>query len=235
MIHALVLDIESTTSPIASVHEVLYGYTRDRIRGWFRDNRSEDAHQILDAARHHAGRPGATEDETAELMRTWLDTDVKCEPLKTLQGMICGAGFANGDLHGEFFPDVASSLRRWKAAGRRVYVYSSGSERNQRDWFTHARSGRLDHLVDGHFDLQTAGNKRTPAAYHRITASIGVAAADTLFLSDSVAELDAATGAGWSVLGVARPGEPVRETPPHEWITTFDDVDVHIGPSATAR
>lgn len=235
MTSVLVLDIEGTTSPTASVHDGLFGYTRRRIRPWFKQNRTGDGPRILDAARRYAGRPDANDDEIAELMLEWLDAHVKCEPLKTLQGLICAAGFRSGDLHGEFFPDVVQALRRWSADGLRVYVYSSGSARNQRDWFIHAGNGRLDHLIDGYFDLETAGDKRTPAAYRRITESIGAPPETTLFLSDSPAELDAAAEAGWSVLGVARAGEPGRPTPPHQWITTFDEVEQHARLAVAVR
>jgi enolase-phosphatase E1 len=231
----VVLDIEGTISPTASVHDVLFAYTRARISAWLGEHRAGAAKPVLDAARQYAGRPGASDDEIAELMREWLDADVKCDPLKTIQGQICGAGFRNGDLHGEFFPDVVPALRRWRGEGRRVHVFSSGSVRNQRDWFTYARTGRLDHLIDGHFDLRNAGDKRTPAAYRRISEVIQVAPADIVFLTDTLAELDAATGAGWSVLGVARAGEPARATPPHRWVTTFDEVELGATPVAAVE
>lgn len=233
MTAVLVLDIEGTTSPTASVHDTLFDYIRERIPPWVRAHRSGAAKRILEASRRHAGRPDADDDETAELLWEWLDTNVKCEPLKAIQGLICGEGFRNGDLHGEFFPDVAPALRGWRAAGRRVFVYSSGSERNQRDWFTYARPERLDHFIEGYFDLVTAGNKHTPASYRRITESIRVAPADTLFLTDSQAELDAAARAGWSVLGVARVGEPQVPMPSHTWIATFDEVEPY-GPQAVS-
>ncbi|MGH3540803.1 MAG: acireductone synthase [Mycobacterium sp.] len=229
------LDIEGTTSPTASVHDTLFRYTRERIPHWVREHRTGAEKHIFEAARRVAGRPDVSDDEIAEMMREWLDANMKCEPLKTLQGLICCEGFRTGKLRGEFFPDVAPALRRWRATGKRVYVYSSGSERNQRDWFTYAKNERLDHLVDGYFDLVTAGSKRTSAAYRRIIEAIRVAPADTLFLTDSPAELDAATEAGWSVLGVARAGEPGEPVPPHEWITSFDEVEPHPRPVASVR
>lgn len=235
MTSALVLDIEGTTSPTASVHDVLFDYTRERMSSWFDENRADEGKQLLVAARRYAGRPGATDDETVAVMREWLDTNVKCQPLKTLQGLICGAGFRNGELHGEFFPDVVPALRRWRENGTHVYIFSSGSVRNQRDWFIYTRAGRLDHLVDGYFDLENAGDKRTPTSYRRITDSIRVAPSDTMFLTDSAAELDAAFDAGWSVVGVARAGEPARPTLRHQWVTTFDEVALDIGSLAVSR
>jgi len=231
---ALVLDIEGTTSPTASVYGALFGYVRERLDEWVQRHGSGPGKQLLDDARRYAGRLDATDPEMARLLREWLDANVKCEPLKNIQGLISGEGFRDGRLHGEFFPDVAPALRRWRADGARVYCYSSGSERNQRDWFTYARTGRLDELIDGYFDLASAGSKRTAAAYRHISEVIGIGPADIVFLSDSPDELGAAATAGWSVLGVARAGEPTRPVPPHHWITSFDQVDAHSPvPSST--
>jgi enolase-phosphatase E1 len=222
---ALVLDIEGTTSPTSTVHTALFGYVREHLPQWLARNRSRAVGQLLDAVRDGCGRPDAGEGELVAILRGWLDENVKSEPLKVLQGLVCAEGFAAGELHGEFFPDVAPALSRWRSAGHRHYVYSSGSERNQRDWFTYARDGRLDQVVDGYFDLTSAGNKRDPSSYRRIAETIGARPADILFLTDLPAELEAATASGWRVLGVARAGEPQRPVPPWTWIGGFDEVD----------
>lgn len=106
MIEAVVLDIEGTTSPTSSVREDMYGYTRQHLARWLADNRSGAAQSVLAGARELAERPDADTAEIAEIMCGWLDSDVKAEPLKTAQGLICAEGFRSGDLHGEFFDDV---------------------------------------------------------------------------------------------------------------------------------
>jgi len=151
---------------------------------------------------------------------------VKAEPLKAAQGIICAEGFRNGALHGEFFPDVPPALTTWHAAGLRLYVYSSGSVRNQQDWFTFARGGELAALISGYFDLSSAGPKREPASYEKIASAIGTPADRILFLSDHPDELDAAVTAGWSVAGVHRPGEPNPPRPPHHWISSFAELSL---------
>ncbi|WP_054814990.1 acireductone synthase [Nocardia arizonensis] len=225
MIHAVVIDIEGTTSPTSSVRENLYDYTRERLPRWLADNRDAAAEPVLTGTRELARRPDADIAEVAAILREWLDSDVKAEPLKTAQGLICAEGFRSGALHGEFFPDVAPALTAWHAAGLRLYVYSSGSVRNQRDWFEFARGGDLSALISGHFDLATSGPKRESASYTAIAADIGVPASEILFLSDHSDELDAAVAAGWSVLGVHRPGEPNAPRPPHRWVESFALVD----------
>lgn len=224
MITAVVVDIEGTTSPTSSVREDLYGYTRARLPQWLAENRSGAAASVLADTRALAGRPEADEAEVAEILRGWLGSDVKAEPLKTAQGVICAEGFRSGALHGEFFDDVPPALRAWHAAGLTLYVYSSGSVRNQRDWFTYARGGELASLITDHFDLSSAGGKRESASYDKIAGAIGTPPEQILFLSDHPGELDAAVAAGWSVVGVHRPGEPNPPRPPHRWIASFAEL-----------
>ncbi|MFJ4653685.1 acireductone synthase [Nocardia sp. NPDC088792] len=225
MIKAVVLDIEGTTSPTSSVREDLYGYTRDRLPGWLTENQDGPADPIIEATRAQAGEPEADAARVAEILINWLNTDVKSEPLKAAQGIICAEGFRNGALHGEFFPDVPPVLRAWRDAGLELYIYSSGSVRNQKDWFAFARDGDLSPLISGHFDLSTAGPKREPSSYEKIAGAIGVPADNILFLSDHPDEVDAAVAAGWHALGVTRPGEPNTPRPPHRWISDFADAE----------
>ncbi|MEU2043353.1 acireductone synthase [Nocardia niwae] len=225
MIDAVVVDIEGTTSPTAAVREDLYGYTHERLPAWLSEHSSAVAAPVLAATRELAGRPDANPEEAAAILREWLDTDVKAEPLKAAQGLICAEGFRSGALHGEFFPDVPPALAAWHRSGLALYVYSSGSVRNQRDWFAFARGGSLSELISGYFDLSTAGGKRESSSYDKIAGSIGVPAERILFLSDHPDELDAAVAAGWRVIGLARPGEPNPPRPPHRWVDTFADID----------
>ncbi|MBF6328204.1 acireductone synthase [Nocardia transvalensis] len=225
-ISAIVVDIEGTTSPTSSVREDLYGYTRERLPQWLADNRGGAADAVITGTRELAGRPDADEAEVVEILRGWLNSDVKAQPLKTAQGLICAEGFRSGALHGQFFPDAPPALRAWHGAGLALYVYSSGSVRNQQDWFAHARDGELASLIGDWFDLNNAGSKRERASYEKIAGAIGVPAEQILFLSDHPDELDAAVAAGWSAIGVTRPGEPNSPRPPHRWVGSFAEIDL---------
>ena len=226
MIAAIVIDIEGTTSPTSSVREQLYDYTRRHLGQWLAGNRGGAADSVIAGTRELSGRRDADPAEVAEILCNWLDSDVKAEPLKTAQGLICAEGFRSGALHGEFFPDVPPTLAAWHNLGIALYVFSSGSVRNQQDWFANARGGELASLVSGWFDLTTAGAKRERSSYDKIAKAVGLPADQVLLLSDHPDELDAAVSAGWSVLGVARPGEPNSPRPPHRWINSFAEVDV---------
>lgn len=226
MTRAVVVDIEGTTSPTDAVRTDLYGYTAARLPAWLAENTGGAADSVLEATRALAGEPDADADRVAGILRGWLESDVKAEPLKAAQGAICAQGFREGALKGRFFADATAGLRAWHAAGVTLYVYSSGSERNQRDWFTYADAGDLSGLISGYFDLVTAGPKRAASSYESIAARIGVPPGEILFLSDHPDELDAAVAAGWTVLGVHRPGEPNQPRAPHTWVGSFGEVTV---------
>jgi enolase-phosphatase E1 len=226
VIAAVVIDIEGTTSPTSSVREGLYDYTRQHVGQWLADNVGGAADPVIAQTRELAGQPDARPTEVAEILCGWLSSDVKAEPLKTAQGLICAEGFRSRVLHGEFFDDVPAALVAWRDMGVALHIFSSGSVRNQQDWFAYARGGELASLISGWFDLGIAGPKRESSSYDTIAKAISTAANRILFLSDHPDELDAAAAAGWSVLGVSRPGEPNSPRPPHRWISSFDEIDL---------
>jgi enolase-phosphatase E1 len=60
----------------------LYGYTRQHLLHWLTDSLSGAADSVITRTRELAGRPDADATEIAEILRGWLDSDVKAEPLK---------------------------------------------------------------------------------------------------------------------------------------------------------
>lgn len=208
----VVLDIEGTTSSTESVHVGLYDYARPRLGPWIAEHGDDpDVARAVEQVRSEGGlTAGAPVDDLVRVLHGWMDGDVKATPLKTLQGQIWAAGFAAGELTSHFFPDVAPALRSWHASGVRIAVFSSGSVASQRPWFRHGDVGDLSGLVEEYFDTVSAGPKREPASYHRIAAALD-GHAGLVFLSDVPAELDAASAAGWTAVGVRRTGEPQQD------------------------
>ncbi|BCA59076.1 acireductone synthase [Sphingomonas sp. HMP6] len=195
---AILTDIEGTTSSIAFVADVLFPYARARLADYVATHPAETAAILAEVAATEPGDPVAT------LIR-WIDEDRKATPLKSLQGMIWADGYASGAFRGHVYDDAVAGLRRWHAAGVRLYVFSSGSVAAQKQLFGFSEAGDLTPLFSGYFDT-TTGPKREAGSYTKIAAAIGEAPADVLFLSDTPEEVAAARGAGMDARLIGRAG-----------------------------
>jgi enolase-phosphatase E1 len=152
-----------------------------------------------------------------------MDADDKKAPLKDLQGIIWEDGYREGDLRTPVYEDAARWLRRWHAAGLRLYVYSSGSVRAQRSIFAHTNAGDLGALFSDYFDTRV-GHKRESVSYQRIAQSIRLSPWELLFLSDVRQELDAARGAGMHTAWLVRDTTPLGPAAAHRQVRCFDGV-----------
>jgi enolase-phosphatase E1 len=203
VVQAILTDIEGTTSSISFVKDVLFPYARRELPAFVAARGQEpDIRQLLDAVAAEAG--GASSDEAIiEMLQDWIDQDRKHTVLKALQGLIWEAGYREADFTSHIYPDAGEALQRWYAEGLALYVYSSGSVPAQKLLFGHSDVGDLTPLFSGWFDTEVGG-KREAASYARIVERIGMEAAEILFLSDVVAELDAAREAGLQTVLVDR-------------------------------
>ncbi|MCW0371917.1 acireductone synthase [Xanthomonas sacchari] len=196
-------DIEGTTSSISFVKDVLFPYARRALPGFVREHgRQPQVRQWLDAVASECGGI-CTDAVIVETLQGWIDEDRKHTALKALQGMIWEAGYRDADFTAHIYPDAAPALRRWHADGRALYVYSSGSVPAQKLFFGHSDAGDLRGLFSGWFDTEIGGKREQPS-YARIAEAIGVAPAQIVFLSDVVAELDAARAAGLDTVLIDR-------------------------------
>lgn len=220
MIKAIVTDIEGTTSSISFVHEVLFPYARARIADFVRANEAS-LQDIFAEVRREAGYDGLDLEGIIEMLIGWIDADQKITPLKTLQGRIWKAGYEEGALKGHIYDDAALGLKRWKAAGFDLYVYSSGSIAAQKLLFAHTQEGDLTPLFSGYFDT-TTGPKIESVSYSKIAGQIGLPLGQILFLSDSIAELDSASAAGMNVFLLDRDGKAGACDYPR--VASFDEI-----------
>src|SRR5262249_52930599 len=152
-----------------------------------------------------------------------MDADAKATGLKQLQGLIWQRGFESGELKAHVFDDVPPALTAWNAAGKDVRIYSSGSVQAQKLFFGHTIAGNLLPQFRGHYDT-TTGPKKEADSYRRIAADFKLPPSDILFLSDIVAELDAARAAGLKTALCIRPGNaPAQNSAgePHPAIENF--------------
>ena len=158
----------------------------------------------------------ANERASVEAYVYWLmDRDRKSTALKALQGRIWEAGYRAGELKGKgaVYPDVRPALARWRNAGKRIAIFSSGSIQAQRNLFANTTDGDLSSFLSGYFDT-TTGSKREATSYRQIAATLGQEPRDVLFISDVTAELDAARAAGMqTALCVRGAGSPDTDHP----------------------
>jgi enolase-phosphatase E1 len=240
-IEAILLDIEGTTTPIAFVVDGLFPYARRHLRQHLeRLATSPTSAALLDqlredhAADQRAGEPvpgwldappSALLDSAARYAEWLMDRDRKSTPLKSLQGEIWEAGYRHGELVGEVFPDVACALERWHAQRVQIGIFSSGSVLAQRLLFRHSSAGDLTRFLQWYFDT-TTGKKADADSYRRIAAAMNTPPQAIVFVSDVVAELDAARDAGLQTRLSIRPGNATL--PPaqdHAVVHTFDELE----------
>ena len=211
MIRAILLDIEGTTTPIAFVHEVLFSYARDHVKEYLANN--PDAEDIARLREEHAADVSKGEQPPAELAAyvEWLIArDRKSTGLKSLQGKIWRQGYLDGSLKSQVYADVAPAFARWRARGLSIHIFSSGSVLAQQLLFAHTDAGDLTKFIDQYFDTNI-GKKGEAASYRRIAEALSLGAEEVLFISDVVAELDAANEAGMQILLSIRPGNPPQQ------------------------
>jgi enolase-phosphatase E1 len=201
-VHAVVADIEGTTSSLAFVKEVLFPYARRSLPAYVRDHLSKLA-AIAAQIETQCGQSPLSGQELTEILLQWMEEDRKVTPLKALQGMIWRAGYECGELEGHVYEDAVRALRKWRASGLEIHIYSSGSVEAQKLLFAHTAYGDLTPLLSGYFDT-TTGSKLESRAYERIASSLGLPASTIVFLSDHSGEICAAAAAGLQTVLLAR-------------------------------
>ncbi len=222
MIKAIVTDIEGTTSSIDFVHQALFPYARAHMRTFLRAQAGNDRVQQLLADIEREVHETLSLDQAADVLDQWMAEDRKLTPLKALQGMVWKQGYEAGELKGHVYVDTPEYLRQWQAAGKKLYVYSSGSVEAQQLIFGYSDHGDLTPLFSGYFDTRI-GAKREPQAYRRILEELGLPADEVLFLSDIGAELDAAREAGMQTCQLLRDDKAVA-VPAHAQARSFAEV-----------
>ena len=224
-VKAILLDIEGTTTPIAFVHDVLFSYARDHVREFLSENPDVDEIALLreEHAADVSDAPPLTDriESLAAYVEWLISIDRKSTGLKSLQGKIWRQGYEDGSLKSQVFADVAPAFERWRDRGLKISIFSSGSVLAQQLLFAHTEVGDLTPFIDSYFDTKV-GKKGEAESYRKIAEAMSLELQQILFISDVVAELDAATEAGMKTLLSIRPGNAPAEQYPS--IRSFDEI-----------
>jgi len=230
-IQGILLDIEGTTTPISFVYDILFPFARTQSAKYLQLNGGQPrVREILDqikrdhVADSEAGHgPPQWEDPPLTYLSWLMEHDRKLTGLKTLQGLIWEDGYRSGQLHGQVFSDVAPALQRWNKGNLDVRIFSSGSVLAQRLLFENSKQGNLAPMLRGYFDT-TIGPKSDPESFRRIAQGFELPTNQILFISDVIAELDAARGAGYATLLCVRPGNRPQAAHEYQTIASFDEI-----------
>ncbi len=225
----VLLDVEGTTTPIDFVTGTLFPYAARAIANGYLTHAAanEEVRASLELlateyAREEAGESREPFGDGTAYAFALMRSDRKSTALKKLQGLIWQEGYERGELRGEVFPDVPPALAAWSAAGARIRIFSSGSVLAQKLLFSTTPQGDLCRFFEGHHDT-TTGAKNLPTSYTTIAAAMGLPTSAILFLSDSLAELTAASAAGLQVRLCVRPGNPPVAAHPFATVWSFGE------------
>lgn len=229
-VRGIVLDIEGTTTPVSFVYEVLFPFAHEHLAAYVAshagDAELDDVVRLLTREWEDDVARGATPPPRDSLTpwvvdyaRWLMKQDRKSPGLKLLQGQIWEGGYADGSLRGDVYPDVPPALARWRADGLDIAIYSSGSVLAQRLLFSTTGYGDLTIFISQYFDTGV-GPKRERTSYEHIAAAMALPPGGLLFVSDVIAELEAARSAGMQAVHCIRDGDSVTT----DSVRSFDEI-----------
>ena len=235
MVKAILLDIEGTTTPIDFVLKTLFPFSKAKmdefVREHFEEIGAEIAQLKTEYRKDFTGQLYGRDfrEDAPESVSTYLkfliDVNRKSTPLKSLQGQIWRAGYESGALQSEMFADVPRAFERWKKHSKIIAIFSSGSRLAQKLIFQYSNFGDLTPFISDYFDT-TTGGKKEPESYRRIAEKLGFEPDDVLFVSDILAELDAARESGMpTVLSIRSGNGQITEDFTHRSVNSFDEIE----------
>lgn len=249
MINAILTDIEGTTSSINFVNDVLFPYAEKAMPEYIEAHKDDPAvaalisdvlciandDQDLKNGDDQAKKPEElrqfSEDELELAVSTlvgWIQDQTKTEPLKVLQAQVWTSGYKNGDFTAHLYDDALNVLSEWHNQNIPIFTFSSATIKAQQLFFGYSGAGDIRYLFSDYFDASQDA-KRNSTAYQVITENIAIDASETLFISDSLAELDAAKEAGFQTCLIARgDSEPSgNSSNSHLSVRSFNEINLN--------
>ncbi|RUS28763.1 hypothetical protein BC938DRAFT_481480, partial [Jimgerdemannia flammicorona] len=213
----VLLDIEGTTTPITFVKDVLVRHIPFSLTSpmalmasWTGPGTPTDSQNKSNCyvSRRHIGSgaigfqphrnshyrdicSSAEEVKRAisQNIRWQVAADRKIGALKSFQGYMWQGGTRGSTICClcRVYDDVVPALNRWRGAGVKIYIYSSGSVPAQKLLFGYSDKGNLLEYFSGYYDTGI-GLKTEPQSYRNIAKDISKEATpfSVLFVSDNV-------------------------------------------------
>ncbi|MGI9054461.1 MAG: acireductone synthase [Pyrinomonadaceae bacterium] len=231
---AILLDIEGTTTPIDFVHRTLFPFAKAKIGEFVAENFDVLQTEITqlkteykkDFSSQIYGRDFRADapETVGEYLKFLIEADRKSTPLKSLQGKIWQSGYESGELESVMFADVPSAFEKWKMENKTIAIYSSGSILAQKLIFKYSNFGDLTKCISNYFDTNI-GHKREAESYVKIAHALNLPPKSLAFVSDIIAELDAARVSGFETFLSIRDGNAkIEKQTKHRVIHSFDEI-----------
>jgi enolase-phosphatase E1 len=235
-ISVVLLDIEGTVSDIRFVYDVMFPYAQQNLASflkmhWHGPSVQTAIQQVcVDANQDPQSWLGSSTDRAQETLIRHLHqlmaSDSKSTGLKAIQGLVWKDGFESGAIRAELFDDVLPALKKWKAIGKMISIYSSGSILAQHLFFRHTVHGDATPLLSHYFDT-TTGPKRESSSYASIAQAMQTQPSAILFVSDIAEELTAAMNASYQVVASVRPNnKPLLDIYRGPAVSSFADIGI---------
>ena len=209
--------------------DVLFPYASKNLPDYIRQNHDQAIvrEQLIQVAEDGLRSLEDTE-ALIDTLLSWIKQDLKKTPLKALQGHVWRYGYEQGHFKGHLYEDAFQCLNEWNNQNLRLGVYSSGSVEAQKLLFAHSVFGDITSLFSNHYDTRI-GHKREPSAYKNIVNDLKQlnyidTASNVLFLSDVVAELNAAQQSGMKTVELRRDEQASSSS--HQSVSTFTEIDL---------
>ncbi|EGW33252.1 uncharacterized protein SPAPADRAFT_137303 [Spathaspora passalidarum NRRL Y-27907] len=228
-ITTVILDIEGTVCPITFVKTTLFPYFLDKLPETLSQVTFPITSPTTSIEKILASSSFTSSQSAFAHFKQLVDNDVKDPVLKSLQGEVWQLGYSSGEIKAPVYRDSIEFIRRFPS----LFIYSSGSIGAQKLLFGHVldedKSVDLNGFINGYFDIPAVGYKFESSSYTKILNEIGKAGEEVLFLSDNIAEVDAAIKAGMNSYVVVREGNaPLSESDiaSHTIIHSLDELKI---------
>lgn len=207
-------DIEGTIAPISFVHEVLFPYSKAKMRGYLEKETLSSAVWQSIQNEHAADLKNGSfqsnldRNDIASIynyIEFLIKSDRKNPGLKEIQGHIWQNGYESGEIRSTIFPDTVQFWNKLKTSFTGISIYSSGSILAQKLILKYSDQGDLTKYVSRYFDTGSGG-KREKESYARIADDLGTESKYILFFTDILEEAEASSSAGMTAMVLDRPG-----------------------------